>query len=235
MGTAQNRKVYQRHGAGPKLFGVSFADLGKLKKQIGVDRELAVGLWETGNADARILATMIADPDAMTSAELDRWARETSYYVVADSFSGLATRSPLAQKKMEAWTKSKAEFVGQIGWNLLGGLAMYSPDLPDSLFEARLKEIEASIHSAKNRTRHAMNQALICIGMRSRDLHAKAIVAAKRIGKVQVDHGETSCKTPEAIPYMERAWARKKGEKSAAPKRKERGGKKKAKAGAGAA
>ncbi len=32
---------------------------------------------------------------------------------------------------------------------------------------------------------------------------------AQRIGKVDVDHGETSCKTPDAAPYIEKMWARK--------------------------
>lgn len=34
LGTAQNVKVYQRHGAGDNLFGVSFANLYKLQKKI---------------------------------------------------------------------------------------------------------------------------------------------------------------------------------------------------------
>jgi len=33
---------------------------------------------------------------------------------------------------------------------------------------------------------------------------------AAAIGKVEVDHGETSCKTPDAVPYIEKALARKK-------------------------
>ena len=36
LGTAQNRKVYKRHGAGEDLFGVSFANLGKLQKKIKI-------------------------------------------------------------------------------------------------------------------------------------------------------------------------------------------------------
>ena len=40
-GTAQNRKVYARHGAGENMFGVSFANLEKLRKQIKVNHELS--------------------------------------------------------------------------------------------------------------------------------------------------------------------------------------------------
>jgi hypothetical protein len=33
---------------------------------------------------------------------------------------------------------------------------------------------------------------------------------AARIGKVKVDHGETGCKTPDAVPYIKKAVERKK-------------------------
>jgi 3-methyladenine DNA glycosylase AlkD len=54
-GTEQNRKIYPRHGVKNEVFGVSFADLGKLKKQIKIDHALALALWSTGVHDARIL------------------------------------------------------------------------------------------------------------------------------------------------------------------------------------
>jgi hypothetical protein len=50
-----------------------------------------------------------------------------------------------------------------------------------------------------------MNGALISIGVFKPACRSKAIDAAKRIGKVTVDHGATSCKTPDAVPYIEKA------------------------------
>jgi 3-methyladenine DNA glycosylase AlkD len=49
LGTAQNRKVYERHGAGKKMYGVSYAALTAMKKKIKQDHDLAVKLWNTGN------------------------------------------------------------------------------------------------------------------------------------------------------------------------------------------
>jgi hypothetical protein len=37
LGTEQNHKVYRRHGASEPLFGVSYADLGKLQQRIKKD------------------------------------------------------------------------------------------------------------------------------------------------------------------------------------------------------
>ena len=47
-----------------------------------------------------------------------------------------------------------------------------------------------------------MNSALIAIGIRNEDLERQAIEIAREIGKVQVDHGATSCKTPDAEAYI---------------------------------
>jgi hypothetical protein len=45
---------------------------------------------------------------------------------------------------------------------------------------------------------------------RKASLEKPAIAAAKQIGKVEVDHGETSCQIPDAIAYIQKARARKK-------------------------
>ena len=64
LGKEQTRKTYRRHGVGENQYGVSYADLGKLKKRLKTDHALALKLWASGNHDARILALMIADPAA---------------------------------------------------------------------------------------------------------------------------------------------------------------------------
>lgn len=51
-----------------------------------------------------------------------------------------------------------------------------------------------------------MNQALIGIGTYIDE--KKALLCAKRIGEVEVDHGDTSCKTKQAAPAIVKAAAR---------------------------
>ena len=60
-----------------------------------------------------------------------------------------------------------------------------------------------------NRVRHEMNGALISIGLRDGNLRRSVLTIARRIGPVQVDHGETGCKTPDIVPYIERTLARR--------------------------
>ena len=202
-GTAQNRKIHGRHGVQGDQYGVSIAELEKLKKRIGTDHELAVALWATGNHDARILATMVADPAAMTSKDLDAWVRDLDNYVVTDAFSTLVLRSGRGLRKFETWKDRKAEFVAAAAWNVLGGVAQHEgTELENAWLEGQLETITAEIHSRPNRVRHSMNQALICIGVRGGALEKAALRAAGKIGKVEVDHGRTSCKTPDAAAYI---------------------------------
>ena len=191
------------------MYGVSFANLEKLKKKITGDHGLAQKLWATGNHDARVLATMIADPALMNDRLLEAWAKDLSNYLLTDLFSGLVSQTSFARKKMEKWTQSKKEWTGQAGWNLLARLAMKDEELSDEYFENYLDIIERDIHSSKNRVKHAMNGALISIGIRNGKLEKKALAVAKKIGKVEVDHGETNCKTPDAAEYIRKARKRK--------------------------
>jgi len=216
LGTEQNRKIYKRHGSPDNLYGVSFAALAKLQKKIRVDHALAKKLWATGNTDARTLATMIADPQAMTSRSLDAWLKGLRYYMLVDLVASVASRTAFAPKKMEQWTRSKNEWIGRAGWNLLARLAMKDGARPDAYFEPFVAQIARNIHKAKNRTRDAMNNALISIGIRGPGLEQKALEAARRIGKVEVDHGQTGCKTPDAASYILKAKARKRGRRGRA-------------------
>jgi 3-methyladenine DNA glycosylase AlkD len=209
-GTAQNRKIYRRHGAEGDLFGVSYAFLGKMKRKIKIDQELAEQLWATGNYDARNLATMIADPSSMTAADLQSWARGLEDRHSAAALSNVAADAASAKGTMEKWISSKDEMIACAGWHTLASIARQENGLDDAYFEKYLEKVEAHIHNSDNWVKYAMNNALINIGVRNSKLEKKAIAAAKRIGKVEVDHGETACKTPDAVAYIKKTVAHNK-------------------------
>ncbi len=208
-GTVQNRKVYRRHGVGENMYGVSRGDLRSLAKQIKVDHELALQLWATGNHDARVLAMLIADPDQFDAKTLNAWARDLNNYLIADEFANLVARTPYRQKKAEKWRNAAGEWIGRAGWCLIALLAAHDAALPDNYFAPYLDEIVAQLHMRKNRVREAMNNALIAIGGRSEALQRKALEAAQAIGPVEIDHGETNCRTPDAVASILKIAARK--------------------------
>lgn len=207
VATAQTLKTYLRHGYPQDTFGVSFADLKKLARKLDGEHALAQQLWKTGNGDARTLATMIADADEATPEELDQWAADVTFSLLAQMVARYVAETEYAQDKADEWTASPEEFVGETGYHVLGQLALQNEELPDSFFEGHLRTMEKSIHQAKNYTKYAMNQALIAIGVRNPNLTKKALAAADKIGKVTVDHGDTACKTPDAGAYIRKTLA----------------------------
>lgn len=210
VGTAQNRKVYGRHGVSGDMFGVSYANLEKLRKQIKKNHDLAVALWVTGNHDAKVLATKIADPKQLSASDLDDWSRALGDYVITDAFSAMAAKSPHAAEKIDAWAGADDEWVAAASWTMLSSVLVGKKhSYETAVLEAKLATIEAEIHGRENRVRYAMNNALIAIALVDGDLQAKATAAAERIGAVEVDHGETGCKTPEAVSYIANAVARR--------------------------
>ncbi len=208
LGSPATKKTYVRHGASEPLFGVKFGDLGKLKKKIGVDHDLAQELWATGNCDAQTLALMVADPAMIKSSEIDAWLRPLKYDLLTGMVAGLTAKTSFAAAKWKKWSKSKQEQLVVAAYNLLSNwLKESSDDVPDEIIRDALKKIESGIHQAPNRGRHAMNNALIAIGVFREDYRNRAIDVAKQIGPVQVDHGQTGCKTPDAAAYITKAVA----------------------------
>ena len=206
-GSEQTRKTYARHGVNEPMFGVSFATLKTMFKGIGVDHELALALWDTGNFDARNLAVKIADPASMSASDLDRWARESRARMCGGYVAHLAVEGPHARGRADAWLAASELTTRCAGWSLVGALAMRDEQAPDPWFTARLAEIEASIHNSSNGERESMLGALIAIGCRTTALRETVTAASRRIGRVVIDHGDTACKTPEAIPTLEKTWA----------------------------
>lgn len=221
-GSEQTRKIYLRHGAQEPLFGVTMATLKPLVKRIGVDNDLALELWGTGNHDARTLAMKIADPQAMSPRDLDRLAAENRQGMCSLLLAALTAEGPHAMPKATRWLASADPVVRATGWMLVGQMALLDEATADAWFGERLAEVEKSIDSAPNDVRAAMNGAVIAIGCRNAGLRKAAVAAAKRVGKVEVDHGDTACKTPDAVPYIEKMWGYAAARKAASPAAQER-------------
>ncbi len=209
QGTAQNRKVYARHGAEEPMFGVSYAVLRPLAKRIGRDQALAEGLWNTGNHDCRALALLVADGATIKKSTLTAWGRTPGVRCLAGELAKVVAPTTWGIELGSKWCAARNDLPRQLGWCVIACLALDETRELEPLLEAALDTIERTIHESPNYTRHAMNHALIAIGGRDVKLKKRALAAARRIGKVQVDHGETGCKTPDAAAYIAKIWARK--------------------------
>ena len=215
------KKTYLRHGAKEPLFGVRTGDLGTLAKRIQVDHALAKALITTGNADARLLGFMIADPSKLDVATVEGWLSSAVWPMDTYYLGQLLARSAIWQACMARFMAQSDEWVQSAGYSLLAQRLKEEPEsISDELAAKTLVVIEKGIHKAKNRARYNMNTALIAIGTYKPSLRQAALAAAERIGPVDVDHGDTDCKTPLASEYIRKAGAHadRMAEKKAAKK-----------------
>lgn len=207
VGSEQSRKIYARHGAPENMFGCKVADMKTIAKKIKGNQDLALELYATGNADAMYLAGIVADGTQMKKAELNRWAREANWYMVSEyAVAGVAAEHPDAIAIANKWIAAKKEHVAAAGWNTYTNVVMTrdDSDLDKKAIKSHLKMIEGSIDKAKNRVRYTMNGFVIAVGGYVSPLTTVAKATAKKIGKVHVEMGETSCKVPLATEYIEK-------------------------------
>lgn len=207
-GNKQRLQTFANHGAPiDQMFGVSVADMKVIAKKIKGEQELAYELYETGNGDAMYLAGMIADGSQMTKKQLDNWAKNASWMMVAEyTVPRVAAESKHARDLALKWIKSKKEFVAACGWNTYAGHVTVTPDEELDLAEIKslLKQIEREIDTAANRVKYTMNGFVIAVGSYVMPLAKQAKATAKKLGKVDVELGGTSCKVPLATEYIEK-------------------------------
>ena len=204
-GTEQTRKTYRRHGAPEPMFGVKIGDLKPIVKLIKGDQALAMQLYATGNSDAMYLAGLVADGSKMKRTELDRWAKKTTWHMISGcTVPWVAAEHPDAIEIALKWIDLPKEPIAVAGWATLSAVASVRPDdeLPVKELATLLTRVMRTIHTSQNRVRYAMNNFVICCGTYVAPLADKALTAAKKIGRVVVDMGQTDCRVPDAESYI---------------------------------
>jgi 3-methyladenine DNA glycosylase AlkD len=206
-GDAQTRKTFARHGAPGDIYGVKIGDLKTIAKKIKGNQNLACELYDTGCADAMYLAGIVADGSKMTKPQLESWAKGATWHMLSEyTVPGVAAESPHGRDLAMKWIKSKQESIAATGWCTYAGIVATRPDdeLDLAEIERLLSHVVDRIHSAANEVRSTMNGFVIAVASYVKPLLKKAKAAAAAIGPVEVDMGDTSCKVPLALAYIEK-------------------------------
>ena len=206
-GSEQTRKIYANHGIELESFGVKIADLKVIAKTIKGDQKLACELYDTGNADAMYLAGLVADGKQMTKRQLDLWARNSRWYMISEfTVPFVAHQHEAAVDVATKWIKSKTECIAAAGWATYAGILATRADdeLDLDAIKELLKNVESEIDGAQNRVKYSMNGFVIAVAGCVKPLLNAAKATAKKIGKVEVEMGKTSCKVPLATDYIEK-------------------------------
>lgn len=165
-----------------KAFGIRVGTIQQLAKQLGRDQTLADALWETGWYEARMLTAWVAEPDRVSSTQMDRWARGFDNWAIADTLCfHLFDRTPHAWRKVEQWSSRREEFVKRAAFALLASLAAHDKAAGDEPFADALPLIEREAGDDRNFVKKGVSWALRLIGRRSRGLHAASMALSKKL------------------------------------------------------
>ena len=165
--------------------GVTVTELRRLARGLGRDHALATELWASGIHEARILASIVDDPDAVTERQMESWVREFGSWDLCDQVCmNLFDRSPYAFDKALEWSAREPEFEKRAGFALMASAAVHRKDRPDRDFHPFLTRIRAEATDERTYVKKAVSWALRQIGKRSAGLHARAIATAHRIGAI---------------------------------------------------
>ncbi|MGO9640894.1 MAG: DNA alkylation repair protein [Candidatus Acidiferrales bacterium] len=164
--------------------GVTGPVLHRMARSIGRNRDLASKLWESGGHGAKLLACLVDEPERVTRAQMERWAREFDSWDLVDcACRYLFLYTPHAWKVCVAWSRRKPEFIKRAGFSQMAYLALHDKQADDTRFEALLQRIEEEARDPRHFVKMAVNWALRQIGKRNLALNRKAIRAAKRIAR----------------------------------------------------
>lgn len=183
--------------------GVGLTKLRKLSQKVKKNHDLALQLWKSGIHDARILATFIEEPKKVTWDQIEKQFRDLDFLDLSDKFcSNVVAKTPFIRECIEKWKEDSEEIPKRCANMLLCEESKDGKNEPDQYFENYLNTIEKTIQSEMNWVKEAMIYALIGIGQRNKKLNKMAVSAARRIGPVQVNYGDTQCEAPDAIKHL---------------------------------
>ncbi|MTD31719.1 DNA alkylation repair protein [Planomicrobium sp. YIM 101495] len=204
FGKERTKKIYLSNGACEPVFGVATGAMKAIKKKTGIDQSLAEKLYATGNYDAMYFAGVIADPNAMTASDYDRWMDGAYFYMLSDYVVAVTlSESDIAQGVADKWIASGDELKMSAGWScycwLLG--SRKDEEFSGEKLAVMLEKVKADIYEAPERTKSAMDNFLYTAGISYAPLSELALKIAEEIGPVEM---QRDGKKPAVLHVSER-------------------------------
>ena len=181
---ATKKQMHEKFGiCTDKAVGTPVTTLRALVKGLPrPDQDLAEALWESGIHEARIMASMLADPAQMSRDKLDGWASELNSWDICDACCGnlfSKVKDPL--KRAERWIRKEDEFVRRAGFSIICSLALPRAKTTDESLIKLLPLIKNHSCDPRPMVHKAVNWALRNIGKKNPRLTPRAVACANEI------------------------------------------------------
>lgn len=209
LGDEKVRKQNAKAGAGENQFGVSRGDLRKVANSIKSDHALALELWETGNADAQFLATLIIKVKELSADEMERLVQSAAFSQVADWLHSYVLKEHADKETLrQKWMTAKDPMLARAGWRLTAGRVVKSSD--DLDLPKLLDRIEKEMPAADPLVQWTMNMCLAEIGINHPKLRKRALAMGEKLGIYRDYPCSKGCTSPFAPIWINEMVSRQK-------------------------
>ena len=162
-----------------EYLGVSMPKLramGKqLKKDLADSHEVALRLWEQEIHEARIVASLMADPGQMTIGLMNEWAGDFDSWALVDVVVDLFGKTKDAWGRPRVWCGRREEFVKRAGFVLICSLAIHDKRAEDERFREFYPLIRDHATDERYLVKKAVNWAVRQMGKRCRLLNGEMV------------------------------------------------------------
>lgn len=197
LGTEKMRAMNTKNGAGDNQFGVKMGDIRTIAKEIKVDHDLAMELWETENVDARFLALLIMQPKQLTSDQLETLVKSNDFAHIADWLSSYVIKThPEKEALRQKWMQSDHAMLSRAGWSLTTERINKNPEGLD--IAGLLDRIDKELGAKPYAEQWAMNFSLIDIGIHFPEHRERAISIGEKHGYCRDYPTSKGCVSPFA-------------------------------------
>jgi 3-methyladenine DNA glycosylase AlkD len=215
LGDNARRKHNAKNGAPDNQFGVKLGDIRALANSIQAKKlqnepKLARELWDTGNVEAQLLATLLIKPKSLTADDVDQLTRATTCAQVADWLNSyIVAEHPEKEALRAKWMQAKDRWAARAGWHFTASRVNKGHtdglDLP-----ALLDRIEKEMPKAKPEVQWSMNNTLGAIGIHHAKFRKRAVAIGGKIGLYRDWPVSKGC-TPPYVPVWVEEMVRRQG------------------------
>ncbi len=162
--------------------GISMPVLRQKAKELGHDHTLAEELWDTEIHEARILASLVADPRQTSPELMDRWCEAFDSWDLCDQCCiNLFRHTPHADAKIHEWASREEEFVRRAAFALIAARAVGDKKATDEELLPYFTLIVNASEDKRNFVRKAVNWALRQLGKRNLNLYMEALKVSEEL------------------------------------------------------
>ncbi len=197
LGSETVRNLNIRSGCGEHQFGVKSGDLRTLAKGIKTNPELADALWQTGNLDAMLLATLLMHPKQMSADAVATLVHSVPCVPVADWLGAHVVKlHPQKEMLRQKWMASRDDWASRAGWSLTADRIAKDSEGLD--LAALLDRIETEMGDAPVIVQWTMNYCLAAIGIHFPEQRERAVAIGEKLGVFRDYPCSKGCTSPFA-------------------------------------